>query len=351
MEQNISKPVALLLTCTFLVVLSGVFLNDLVGGTYSKLLNENPPEAASLLDGSFARSTDEFLETRSTTMRSTRGAWNGFMLDWFSESPSEVCVGKDDFLFLRTSLQPVVEPTATRSWNDILIMLSTVSDATRAAGGKFRVLIMPAKWRIFEDKMRGRGPGPRRRALYSKAIQELHARGIDAPDLLAPLLAFQQSHQKELLYPPTDSHLSRLGFAHVTTHFVADLASVSLVEAQARLQRLPQSRSTYSGDLIRIMNIREDSDAGERFAFEERVHEAPACFDQQEAEILVLGDSFFRTYDGLFQRLIQVATQRTVDARFAGWGGLNIRQLAADYAQKPAPIVLIAITERLFATF
>ncbi len=351
MEPNISKPTACFLAVAFIGTLNGVFLNDLLSGTYADLLDEHPPRTETLLDGSFAKSVDEYLETDSATMRSTRSAWNGTLLNWFDEAPNEVCVGHDDYLFLTASLQPVVEPTATRSWNDILTMIETVDEGTRATGGRLRVLVMPAKWRLHEDKLRGRGPGPRRRALYAKATHALRRKGIDAPDLLSALLAYQAVNPDKALYPPTDSHFSRLGFAYVTTHFVADLAGVSVNAAEAKLRTLHTKNSVYQGDLVRVMNIAADSQAGRRFEFKEQQSLAPACFDQKEAQILVLGDSFFRTYDGLLQRLIQTATDQTVDSRFAGWGGLNIRRLASDYEKKPASIVVVAITERLFATF
>lgn len=350
MERNISRSTAWFLTVTFCSLLVGVFCTDLIKGTYAELLEKHPPTLEELMNGSFGRAADSFLEEDSYVMRATRPAWNEFMLNHLNETPSKVVVGTDGFLFLRTSLQPVIEPTATRSWNDLMAMLTGMHQAMAPTGMKFRVLVMPAKWRFFENRMRGAAPGPRRRELYSRAITALRAAGIDAPDLLTPLKAYQEAHPETLLYPPTDTHLSRFGFAHVATNYVADLAGINPRDASSRLLELPMGMSQYHGDLLRVLSIRASSSVGKKLSFAEEVLRAPACFDKKGADILVLGDSFFRTYDGLFQRLIQQATGMTVDSRYAGWRASSMPQLFADYGQNPAHIVLIAFTERRFAT-
>jgi hypothetical protein len=253
-------------------------------------------------------------------------------------------------MFLNAGLRPMIEEESFKAWDQTMGMLEDLARTIQPSGAKLRVVVMPSKWRLHEEKLRGRGPGPDRRDLYSKVIQGLAERSIDAPNVLDLLKAYRRAHKGDQLFSPCDTHFSRLGFRVVTAEAIAGLMGISPNAAKGRMSRLPRVASSYHGDLLDLMSLGADSAVGRRFAYEEESLIVPPCFNQKGARVLVFGDSFVEAYNGLLPGLIQAATGLTVDARYALWSPANQAALFKDYAAQPAHFVVMALTERLFGS-
>ena len=354
MEQKIATRPALALIVAFFLSLLLVLGLDIGHGVFARFHERHQPSRDNLLDGTYAKQVDRWTQRESWAMRQMRPHWNETMLGLFDETPGKVIAGRDDWLYLRTSLAPVLEPHASRSWIGMNGLIEQVAAPLAGTPVRFRVLVMPAKWRLYPTGLRGgvEQIDPLRRALYERAQNHLTTQGIDAPNVLERLLARRDSDPQQLLYPPNDTHFSQAGFREMVIEMIAPWAGVDAELAAQRIDALPREDHVHGGDLCRLMGLRSESAAGRRYAFDESKILAPPSFDAPGADIVILGDSFFRHYDGLFQRLIQAATGMTVDARYAGFraGGLAFSRLFQEYGQRPPKLILMGFTERRFAS-
>lgn len=332
----------------FLGLVLAVAFVDLRGGLFTRLFAEEPPTPATLADGAWTAAADRFLSEHSPFMRATRPYRNEALLALFDETGPNVVPGRAGWLYLYHSLEPVGRPGETREWTRMNRRIDAVRDLLVGEETRLLVLVMPAKWRLYPEYLPDYRIDPGRRELYEFSIAALRGRGYDAPDLLSYLTEEKRLHPDVLLYPPNDTHFTQAGFERVAAFVAERLCGTDPEEARARLAALPREPGVHPGDLPANLSISPSSSVGRRLSYPEESLAAPPCLDAAGADILCIGDSFFATYDGLFQRLIQVATGRTVDSRFAGVQTIPIEKLQAAYHDDKPAFVLLAMTERRF---
>ncbi len=343
-----NKAQSLVLAFGFLGIVVGVLAFDLAHDVPGEALRENPPNVDGLLDGSWAESVDAFFQERSAFMRTTRPYRNGWLLKYLGETPSRIVAGRDGWLFLLESFQPMGEPGHTRKWFEMFALAEGIRQGFVGPHTRFLVLVMPAKWRLYPEFMPDYEVAPGRRALYGAVLAELRRRGMPTVDLLSILKKRKAADRLALLYPPNDTHFTERGFALVAAAVAEHLCEVPLDRATKLLEQSPRMCRRFPGDLPRQLSLDPATALGNSFAFQEEAYELGGCFDRDGADILVLGDSFFLAHDGVFQRLIQRATGKKVDSRFAGWKKADVARLKAVYGRNPPPFVLLAVTERRF---
>ncbi|HGY90971.1 MAG TPA: hypothetical protein ENK43_07350 [Planctomycetes bacterium] len=332
----------------FLILLGGILGFDVAHDVPKDALRENPPTVDGFLDGSWAEDVDAFFHEKSAFMRATRPYRNGWMLKYLGETPSRIVAGRDGWLFLLESFQPMAEPGHTRKWFEMFTLAEGIRQAFVGPRTRFLVLVMPAKWRLYPEFMPDYEIVPGRRALYGAVLAELHRRGMATVDLLSILKERKAADPGALLFPPNDTHFTERGFALVAAVVAEKLCGVPAHQATRRLERSPRMCRRFPGDLPRQLSLDPKTVVGNSFAFQEEAYELEPCFDADGADVLVLGDSFFLAHDGVFQRLIQRATGKKVDSRFAGWRKADVARLRAVYGRNPPPYVLLAVTERRF---
>ncbi|MCB1281837.1 MAG: hypothetical protein KDB18_09975, partial [Salinibacterium sp.] len=329
----------------FLATLATVLVYDARQGVYARWLEANPPRREALLSGRWAQQSDAYFEEHSAFMRTTRPWRNEWLLSAFRETPPEVVLGPDDWLFLRESFQPMGPPGRTTRWHEMHGLAQIIEARFTGPETRYLVCVMPAKWRLYPEHMPDYDIDPGRVALYDAAMTELQARGLTTIDLLSIMRGWKREDPRTLLFAPNDTHFSEAAFAKLAVLLADRLCGEDPGRARHRLELLPREAKVFAGDLPRNLQIRPDSSVGRRFAHEERRFLAPTPANDESAEILVLGDSFFLTHDGIFQRLIQVAAQKPVDARYAGWQSVPVGDLMATWGQRPPRYLLLAVTE------
>ncbi len=343
-----TKAQSITLAFGFLLLVGGILGFDLAHDVPGEALRENPPAIDGLLDGSWAEGIDGFFREKSAFMRVTRPYRNGWLLKYLGETPPRIVAGRDGWLFLLESLQPMAEPGHTRKWFEMFTLAEGIRQGFVGPRTRFLVLVMPAKWRLYPEFLPDYDIVPGRRALYGAVLAELRRRGMPTVDLLSVLKRRKESDREALLFPPNDTHYTERGFALVAAIVAEKLCGVPLKRATQLLEQSPRMCRRFPGDLPRQLSLDPETALGNSFAFQEEAYELGKCFDADGADVLVLGDSFFLAHDGLFQRLIQRATGKRVDSRFAGWKKADVGHLKAVYGKSPPPFVLLAVTERRF---
>jgi len=219
-------------------------------------------------------------------------------------------------------------------------------------GSEVAVVVMPAKWRVYRERLSRSKLSDDRLSLYKRCLQDLRAADVLTLDLDKKLRALRLTYHPRPLFHPADSHLSRLGFQVVATEALAPLVNVSLTDARRRMAALPSRETKDLGNLATILSLNEESWMALRYTLTERAVIAPPCTGTagEDADIIVLGDSHSRYHDRLLPRLVEVATGMKVESRFAG--GIDehdFARLRAACEERPPKLILIVRDEKSFA--
>ena len=320
---------------------------DLVHGVPMAVVKESKPTADRLLQGTFQRGVDKRFETESDAMRIVRPYWNEAMLGLFLETPSKITAGYDDFLFYTASLRRNRRWEVVRPIDHLERLRGWLPDDVRTV-----VLVMPSKWRVYEEKLRSPAIPKAQRRTYGRAREEMIALGYEAPDVLAILLDEKRSQPDRLLYSPGDTHLTQWGFYRLVERLGPELFGEDLASVSARLAALDVDPNyEFYGELLDVLQVRPTSWVGAPRWFAEPAYLAPAL-GNGPGEVLLIGDSFVNVQEQILPRLLQAASGMAVDRSPSTPLGVERFDLAeaavAPYRQS-LPKVLIAIySERRF---
>ncbi len=309
-----------------------------------------PHGAEPVLVGTSQARFEELLEERSPFMRAVRPWWNGAAYDLFRETPGRLVAGNDGWLFYAPSMSAIEEPLASRTFRETLAQLTRTAMTLKGSPVRYRVLVVPSKWRVYGEHLERLRVGEKRRQVLGRALRALEAAGIDAPDLLSKWLRMKRT-DAPLLYPPVDSHLSQYGFGRLVTDAVAPAVGLGVAEARRRLAALPSDPEyLHVGDLVELMGLDLSTPWGRRLAHRERGFDLPPAANRPASDVILLGDSFTVHMGAVLPRLIQAVTGLTVDARYAdGKDQGHEDELFAEYAGRAPKLVLVVLTERRFA--
>ncbi|HGY92534.1 MAG TPA: hypothetical protein ENK43_15310 [Planctomycetes bacterium] len=343
-----SRLTAIGLVAFFFLGLLTPFVWD--ASVYPKVVAEVPTSVGGALDGTVQARFEEVLAERSPFMRALRPWWNGAVYDLFAETPARLVAGRDGWLFYAPSMAPVVEPLASQTFQETLAQLLRTAVTLKGSPVRYRVLVMPSKWRLYGDRLLRPRIGEKRRDVLARAVGALAAAGIDAPELL-PSMRRLKSAERPLLYPPVDSHLSQFGFGRLVTDAVAPAVGIDVNEARRRLATLPTDPDfLHVGDLVELMGLDLTTPWGRRLAYREKGFKLPPPANRAGSDVILLGDSFTVHMDALLPRLIQAVTGLSVDARYSdGKEQGHEDELFAEYAGRAPKLVLVVLTERRFA--
>ncbi len=343
-----SRVTAIGLVSFFFAGLLAPFVWDV--GVYPDVVAEVPSRMGTALDGTAQAHFEEVLAERSPFMRALRPWWNGAVYELFAETPSRLVAGKDGWLFYAPAMAPVVEPLASQTFQETLAQLARTAATLKGSPVRYRVLVMPSKWRLYEDMLLRSRIGAKRRDVLGHAVRALAAAGIDAPELL-PRMEPLKGPERPLLYPPVDSHLSQYGFGWLVTDAVAPALGLDPTEARRRLAALPTDPDyLHGGDLVELMGLDLSTPWGRRLAYREKGFKLPPPANRPGSEVILLGDSFTVHMEAVLPRLIQAVTGLTVDARYSdGKDHGHEDELFAEYAGHAPKLVLVVLTERRFA--
>jgi hypothetical protein len=330
----------LLLPLLFVATLVGVGAFDLWHGLHG----EPPPATARLIDGSFAAWLEERTKTASPAMRELRPWWYAAMFSTCRETPSQVVVGPNGWLFYAPSIGYGTE-VDDEKFDGAVNFYSWMNERAAEVGSSFRLGVVPSTWRLYPEQLGLQVPASRL-AVYDRVIAALRAKGVDVIDMLALLKAQQAAAPEQLVVHPFDSHLAAAAYEDLVVAMAPQLAGVDSAVARARLALLPQREVTTIGDMAGLMMF-DRIGFGERFRVTERHRDPPPTADRPDCEIILIGDSYAAVHDALLPRLVSAALGATVDARAAPLRGLEFARVVSEYQRMPR-YVLVFMSERHF---
>jgi alginate O-acetyltransferase complex protein AlgJ len=210
------------------------------------------PAAGKLLDGGWTRAYERRFEEGLTVRGPAVSFWALLRYGLFAEGDRGVLIGRDGWLFSAEEFQEARELEAS-----LRVDGAEVREVRRELAGRgvrLVVALVPAKARVYPDKL-GRYALPAGVADRYRKLQALLAGlGVPAPDLLAPL---RKARQRGEVFLRSDTHWTPLG-AGAAADALAGAVSGLLSEAGSPRTRFASSQGPpqeYRGDLLNFLPL------------------------------------------------------------------------------------------------
>lgn len=171
------------------------------------------------VNGELARNLESHYDERFPAKDLGTNLWAAIDYTLFDEGRQGVVVGKDDWLFTDEEIYLVTGEQKLVNRN--LLRVQRISDYLYAQGIPLVVLVVPAKARIYSEKLGSTRPEPVMGSLYDRFLQALAASEIPAPDLQPAMEQAQRNGESVFLR--TDTHWSPAGanlFAEQAARFI-----------------------------------------------------------------------------------------------------------------------------------
>jgi alginate O-acetyltransferase complex protein AlgJ len=264
----------------------------------------------------------------------------------------QVRIGRSDWLFLSEELQ--YDALAQTNMATRLKLLGQVSSVLKMKGIKLLLAVVPDKARIYERYLPAGNYPEYNAQRYQSALMGLHRHGVDAVDLLTPLLEAAKTQE---VYYHSDTHWNQQG-AKVASLALVDRIKelkISLGETQFTMTQA-QLPSERAGDLLRLMGLEKvpnwlrpkpDSELVQTIA-EISKAEQNSLFGDNATAIVLTGTSY--SLRGNFHGYLQQAMSSKVLNTAKDGGGFL--QAPGDYFKdeafktEPPQVIIWEVPER-----
>ncbi len=234
-------------------LLSGVFMVlFLAGGLTLTVLNPATlqlPRGKSVLNGSWATAYQARFEEALPLRAAALPVWGNLSYLLFREGRAGLLIGDDGWLFSSEEFAHPENAAAQTRAN--LGYVEDVRDALAARGIGLVVAVVPAKARVYEERLgRYRLPDDARRR-YAALRSALLERGLTAPDLLNALLEAKTEGE---VFLRTDTHWTPFG-ALVAARAVAAAAPPFEGLGETLFETRSRDAQDYRGDLLNFLPL------------------------------------------------------------------------------------------------
>jgi alginate O-acetyltransferase complex protein AlgJ len=211
-----------------------------------------PKVDQAVLDGRMAKSFETHYDQAFPARNFGISLWAALDYVIFGEAQSGVVIGRDGWLY--TDEEFAVPKEAAQQVQRNYARIDEVRDQLAAHGVKLVVALIPAKSRVYPEHLHQRKPPSFRDGLYAQAHEELGAKGIDAPDLLKPLIADKRDGATFLR---TDTHWTPQGAAQVAETVALSLRRVlpASSAANAHFTTVAAPKRKHHGDLLNFLPL------------------------------------------------------------------------------------------------
>ncbi|WP_417565677.1 alginate O-acetyltransferase [Marinobacter sp.] len=243
-----TKAAAILTACLFiaLVLVLGVLsVRPLLG--YEAQANLN------LVNGEWARELEGHYDDQFPVRDLGTNLWAAINYSLFEEGRLGVVVGRQGWLFSEEEFYPAELGGDLVARN--LERVTQVSQYLRARGIPLVVLVVPAKARIYSEKLAGTNPEAVMASLYDRFLSNLASAKVAAPDLAPALEQAQRDGQRVFLR--TDTHWTPVGadlFARHAATFIRERFPQQSWGEQTFITSVEEP-VTHRGDLLTYIPV------------------------------------------------------------------------------------------------
>ena len=202
--------------------------------------------------GEWARRFETHYESRFPIKRFGVNLWAAFDYKVLGEGRPGVVLGRDGWLFTAEEFQLDEQHAEQLTRN--LVLVARTQDALKQQGIELMVLIVPAKARVYAEKLATQKPPAAHRVLHAQLLADLNLAGVMTSDALPTLLAAKEQRPS---YLRTDTHWSPWGAERAAAVVAASLLLHGLVppSTEARYESVALDRLRYEGDLLSFLPL------------------------------------------------------------------------------------------------
>jgi alginate O-acetyltransferase complex protein AlgJ len=253
------------------------------------------PEAGKLLDGGWSRAYERHFEEGLALRGAAVSFWALLRFALFAEGNPGVLIGREGWLFSAEEFQEARDREPSLQVDAAAVR--EVRDALRGRGVRLVVALVPAKARVYPEKLGRYGLPPGLMERYRRLQDLLAGLGVPAPDLLGPLSAARARGE---VFLRNDTHWTPLG-AGAAAEALAGTVNGLLSEADSPRSRFTSSEGPlreYRGDLLSFLPLGRFQDRlGPRpDTVRPRLSTAPepagGLFDQPVIPVVLAGTSY-----------------------------------------------------------
>jgi len=201
-----------LTACVFILIILGLGLLSL-----QSFSSYNISDGLNPVTGELARDVESHYDDDFPVRNLGTNLWAAINYLLFREGRPGVTIGEQGWLFSDEELYPGVEDPQIVETN--LNRVVSVTNYLKAKGIPVVLLVVPAKTRVYGEKLGDHAPTPLMASLYPQFLKRMHSAGVMAPDLLPELL--EARDQGAGIFLRTDTHWTPRG-ADVFARSAAD---------------------------------------------------------------------------------------------------------------------------------
>lgn len=209
------------------------------------------PVADTALNGRWTGAYDRAFAEKIPVFDTARDLWGIVDYALFRQGRKGVVIGSDGWLF--TDEEFTAWPGAQKEIDAHLAYVSDVKKALDAKGVKLAVVLIPAKARLYPDRL-GANRWPAHNAnFYENALAAIRGAGIPVADLYT---VFSRAENREALFLRTDTHWSPAG-ARLAARTVAETVAASWPEIVGKTGYVTRTQGAedHHGDLTRYVPL------------------------------------------------------------------------------------------------
>lgn len=290
----------------------------LLAGVMAALsLIKNIPETSSphngdLINGKwtsrFEKAFDKALPIRDRSL--TFWGLTDFML--FQEGRKGVIIGKDGWLFTKEEFD--FFPNREESIKNKIAYIQSVRDIFLKHHIQLVVALIPAKARIYQNKLKNHGYPSYWQPVYEDVRTALHNTGVTTPDLLTPLATKAKTND---VFLKTDTHWNHVG-ADLTAHILAGHLRMPHLP-RTNFQMKKENNFAHEGDLLRYVPLGKykeqlgvSSDSLVEIKIDSAAQPASSLFDDVVIPVALVGTSYSANPLWGFEKFLKTALQSDV---------------------------------------
>lgn len=209
------------------------------------------PGADTVFNGKWTAAYDRAFAEKIPVFDTARDLWGIVDYALFRQGRKGVVIGSDGWLF--TDEEFTVWPGADKEIADHLSYVSDVKKKLDEKGVKLAIVLIPAKARLYPDRLGVNRWPARNISVYESALGTIRGAGIPVVDLYT---VFSRAQNREALFLHTDTHWSPAG-ARLAARTAAETMAASWPEIIGKTGYMTETQGAedHHGDLTRYVPL------------------------------------------------------------------------------------------------
>lgn len=231
----------------FIITISGVGLTSL----FNKPFQTDAFSMATLMNGENARNLENSYDDNMFIKELSVNLWAAIEYKLFDEGKQGLVVGKEGWLF--TGEEFNTRPNSEYAYKTNVDFIKWVNDELVKDGVTLVVVPVPAKARLYKEKLKAIKPELLHQEIYNDLISELKQHSVHVTDSLSALI---EKKTKEQLFLRTDTHWTPAGAATVATtsaQYIKSNITIALNTKSYITEHV--SNKKHKGDLLNYLPL------------------------------------------------------------------------------------------------